>query len=180
MDKSQSTLKSSIFAWGPEKLKNHLFVNGRSQVAPSSYPPCTWWPGRLPHCASSSLLSPVLPTEMVFWWMCKKTFVILYLFGKPSNIFIDCQFCVDKDAWSLEIIFNFFATKPFTENETKSGLLWYYCPLYLNFCEDFCTWTVFVPERTFVRIFVPELLWGKPPQQADHSLHSFSPDGKYE
>ena len=72
---------------------------------------------------------------------CARKLFILYLLGKPSNIFIDCQFCVDKDAWSLEIFFYFYAF-PRKWNKIRSLVI------LLSFVPEqtvvmiFCTWTV--------------------------------------
>ena len=162
----QQLQKSSILLVGVSaKINDHYFllfsVNGRSQVAPSSYLPCTWRPGRLPHCASSSLLSPVWPTAKDFWWMCKKTFYLIppwktlqYLHRLPVLCW---QGCLEPGN-----NFQFLCNKAFPRkwNKIRSLVI-------------FCTWT-------FVMVFVPELLWGKLPQQGDHFLHSFSPEGKYE
>ena len=78
-----------------------------------------------------------------YWWMCRIFSVLcFYLLWKPCNIFINCQFCVDKDAWSLKQQKNIItSTKSFN--------------IYLNLSCNRFIFGVFVNTWTVVRKVVP-------------------------
>ena len=122
-------------------------IRNNFQILPSSCRPCTWPPAHLQHCASSSPQIPFLPTAHYNWSVLVDVqdifFLVLcfYLLWKPCNIFINCQFCVDKDAWSLKQQKNIISSKSLN--------------IYLNISCNRFIFGVFVNTWTVVRKVVP-------------------------